>query len=177
MSFLKRLLGGLGVPMGHAEWRRFQMPFVPEPGNLDRLADHIVETIQGIEGVTLDYTPESLKEVDRLLLGLREDGLRVRHIADPILCFGCYVGEIMRRRLGATWVAPPSPMLGMFPVVLIGSDNYSAPISKVYKHVMNGSEDSVYFFYRMMERDVPQAEHTERPSPLDSVATPPNNSA
>lgn len=164
MRLFKKLLGGLGVPVGHAEWRRFQIPFVPEPGNLDRLAEVIVETTKRIEGVALDYTPESLKEVDRILLRFHEDGMRVRYIADPLFCLGCYVGEVMCRRLGARWVEPPNEMMGMFPVTLIG-ESYSTPITKVYKHVMNGSEDSVYIFYRMMERDVPRA--TE-----DAPATP-----
>lgn len=169
MGILKKLLIVLGVPVGHEEWRRFKVPFVPELDNLPRLAEVIVETTERIEGVTLDFTPESLKEVDRLLLGLREDGLRVRHIADPILCFGCYVGEIMRRRLGATWVAPPSPMLGMFPVVLIGSDNYSAPIAKAYKRVHIGPEESVYDFYRVMELDVPPPQVEDVPPVPGSV--------
>lgn len=156
MGMFKKLLGGFGVPVGHAEWRRFQVPFAPEPGNLNRLADAIVETTQRIEGVALDYTPESLKEVDRILLRFHEDGMRVRYIADPLFCLGCYVGEVMCRRLGARWVEPPNEMMGMFPVTLIG-ESYSTPITKVYKHVMNGSEDSVYIFYRMMERDVPRA--------------------
>lgn len=157
MRLFKKLLGGLGAPTGHAEWRRFQIPFVPEPGNLDRLAEAIVETAKQIEGVALDYSPESLKDVDKILLRFHEDGMRVRYIADPLFCIGCYVGEVMCRRLGARWVDPPNQMMGMFPVVLIGSDNYSAPISKVYKHVMNGAEDSVYFFYRAVESDMLRA--------------------
>ncbi|MCW5767859.1 MAG: hypothetical protein KIT19_04185 [Phycisphaeraceae bacterium] len=155
MGILKRVLVVVGMPIGHAEWRRFKVPFVPELDNLPRLADVIVETTQRIEGVALDYTPESLREVDRLLLTLREDGLRVRHLVDPIFCFGCYVGEVMRRHFDAEWAAPPSPMLGMFPVVRIGSDNYSAPIAKAYKRVQLGPEESVYDFYRSVELDVP----------------------
>ncbi len=164
MGLFKKLLGGLGVPVGYAEWRRFEIPFAPEPGNLDRLAEAIVETIKRIEGVALDYSPESLRDVDKILLRFHEDGMRVRFIADPLFCLGCYVGEVMCRRLGAQWVDPPNQMMGMFPVTLIG-DSYSTPITKVYKHVMNGSEDSVYFFYRAMESDVLRASTEGAPPP------------
>lgn len=168
MRFFKKLLGGFGVPVGHAEWRRFQVPFVPEPGNLHKLADVIVETTQRIEGVALDYTPESLKEVDKILLRFHEDGMRVRYIADPLFCLGCYVGEVMCRRLGARWVEPPEPILGIFPVTLIGG-SYSTPITKTYKHVMNGSEDSVYVFYRMIERGAMQKSDEGVPSGHEGV--------
>ncbi|QYK48125.1 MAG: hypothetical protein KF838_15200 [Phycisphaeraceae bacterium] len=169
MGISKKLLAFLGMPVGHQEWRRFKVPAVPELDNLPSMADAIVEATLRIEGVTLDHTPESLREVDRLLLTLREDGLRVRHLVDPIFCFGCYVGEVMRRHLGAEWAAPPSPMLGMFPVVRIGSDNYSAPIAKAYKRVQLGPEESVYDFYRSVELDVPRKVDESLPSTHEGI--------
>lgn len=158
MGFFKRLLGRQSGPGNGNETRSLRLSYEPTPANLPVLAALVVEKARSVDGATLDYTPESLKEVDRILLQFREERVAPGVIAETIFCFGCYVGEVMRRTLGATWALPPLHVpLGPFPLILIGSDNYSSPILKAFKCVQNGQEDSICSFYHAMSHDVPGA--------------------
>ncbi|MFC9468888.1 hypothetical protein [Streptomyces coelicoflavus] len=52
----------------------------------------------------LDYSVASLRVVDFLVEGLRRDGVEETRVGEVLLDLGAYVGEVLVRRAGATWI-------------------------------------------------------------------------
>ena len=126
-----------------------QFPATPE--HASRLADVIVPAALEISGATLDFTPGSLAEVDRIVEQMRSDGVPLEQIAETLFSFGCYVGEVLVRHAGARWrKAADTPMAAWSgsPIVLqLGPRNFCNPIDKVFKRFANGTEDDLSHFY------------------------------
>jgi hypothetical protein len=66
--------------------------------------------------------------------------------------WGGYVGEVIRRRWGGDWTtetaAQPGPVITLR---VLGADIF--PPAKVYKRIVNGSEDNVWHYYQILSRD------------------------
>ncbi len=56
--------------------------------------------------------------------------------------FGSYLGEVIIQEYGGKW-----GKVGNDYVVQTDAGMISFPFNKVYKHIVNGSEDSIYAFY------------------------------
>jgi hypothetical protein len=52
----------------------------------------------------LDYSVASLRVVDFLVDGLRRDGAEAARVGGVLFGVGAYVGEVLVRRAGATWI-------------------------------------------------------------------------
>ena len=131
----------------------------------------------GLDGVELDYSVESLKHIDSALQQLHGDlpdgdeakdlsaaGEQVQFVT---FSFGSYVGEVIRRRMSpaARWdgyesfsekeknLFGPEENLGNAFYVR-WQDGMTFPLSKVLKFLQNGSEDSTYFYARVILKDV-----------------------
>ncbi|MFH8439851.1 hypothetical protein ACH4D3_01290 [Streptomyces sp. NPDC018026] len=52
----------------------------------------------------LDYSVASLRVVDFLVDGLRKNGVEEVRVREALLGLGAYVGEVLVRRAGATWI-------------------------------------------------------------------------
>ncbi|MFF9121824.1 hypothetical protein ACF09J_00710 [Streptomyces sp. NPDC014889] len=52
----------------------------------------------------LDYSVASLRIVDFLIDGMRKSGASRERVRGPLLGLGAYVGEVLVRHAGATWV-------------------------------------------------------------------------
>lgn len=121
------------------------LPHPATPENMPLLADVAVRDAAQDEGVTLDYSIESLREVDRILIGYHTRGVVLGSILETVFCYGCYVGEVMRRQSGETWARSPRPeLMGKLPVLRSAGGSVTAPIAKAFKCVQNGEEDSTY---------------------------------
>ncbi len=95
-------------------------------------------------GRSLDFTFQSIEEVDAILLRLHDGGF-----GEVTYAFQCqaaaYVGEVIRNVLeDATWIAADAPMDPR--VFQIAEDEELNLISKVGKLVRNGAEDSLSHF-------------------------------
>ena len=122
--------------------------------------------VQQLDGDHLDYSPESLKAVDRILLKLHDEGTAPQSIQKTVIAFGCYVGEVMVRNLGYKWDMPSEKERSVgFSMIGVRDKKggFSNPIGKVYKRVQNGQEDSVVFFYEVFSKSI--ADSAERASP------------
>lgn len=149
MGIFKKLLGRLGAlarpPQGVNESFGLKLAHTPLPENLHLLAEVAVEEARRDEGVELDYTLESLRQVDKILIGYHDRGVVLGSILETVFCLGCYVGEVMRRSGGGAWELSSRPeLLGTFPVLRDASGSITTPIVKAFKCVQNGEEDSVY---------------------------------
>jgi len=75
------------------------LPLIPE--NAPQLAQYARQTFASIQ---LDFTPESLHDVDRVIQKLRQQGPRVDDVARAqAIGLGCYVGELLVRYFAGRW--------------------------------------------------------------------------
>jgi hypothetical protein len=108
------------------------------------------ETIAGARGLTLDYSPASVKAVDSLLDECRKDFPSSRAAATNAKrklasAFGAYVGEVVRRARGGEWqydstIDDPASLALQSGAVTI------FPIDRTYRRVTRGPSESLVLF-------------------------------
>ncbi|MEQ8820161.1 MAG: hypothetical protein RLY93_07925 [Sumerlaeia bacterium] len=114
-------------------------------------ADSIVSVTRKLNGVELDYSRESLVELDRIISEMWPEKPPAM-LEQMILGMGAYLGETMVRNLGGQWVYEQD--YG-FVIVLKGQEGEemkSLPMNRVHKRFVNGMEDSLSFFYDKFEQ-------------------------
>ena len=113
---------------------------------------------------SLDFSIESLRHIDEYLEHLRADPPEGHDFLRVVLRTGAYVGEVMRkqRRNKYHWItfdeaAKHSDFVrglerSIASAAMLWYDNGSVsfPLGKVCKYLQNGSEDSVYFFAKVL---------------------------
>lgn len=70
---------------------------------MQRQAEGCVEGVRRFWGVTLDFDPQSLTAVDRLIQTGFDRQADDETITTAVQAFGAYVGEVVRRSLGGVW--------------------------------------------------------------------------
>ena len=83
---------------------RIRLRYPASPGNASDHAQIAVDLAREEYDAALDFSPESLDLVDSLVESLREEGLDGEGAAETLFVLGCYLGEVMVRRLGGAWV-------------------------------------------------------------------------
>ena len=128
-----------------------RLPLEPTPDNAPRLAQKIVETVSKLDGITLDYSVESLEALDSRVLAFREQGATSAQMPETLFMFGCYFGEVINRHLGGKWFSPNQHAAG-FAVLAIELEFglHANPIGKVFKLLENGPEDSTAWLYKVL---------------------------
>jgi hypothetical protein len=130
------------------------LQFAPTPENAAAHAQLAVDAARNVDRVALDYSPQSLAEVDRIIGKFHAQKMRADQIGETVFSFGCYVGEVLVRNLGGTWKNPERSFLsrlglGNSNMMVVGMPNGIVwnPIGKTFKLLENGKEDSVSYFY------------------------------
>lgn len=126
------------------------------PANADNATHHAKLAVRAAWeefDMALDYSPASLDEVDVQIESLREDGYTGEDVAEALFVLGCYVGEVMVRRLGGRWAETQrSPLRGISPwpmiVVLPGGSAWD-PIGKAFLRLELGDSESIVGFFRL----------------------------
>ena len=136
------------------------------PSLMSDEAEVAVEVAAVRYGVRLDYTEGSVQAVEALLdrvARARRKGLLGRlfrrgptdkDLWAHALVFGAYLGEVMRRMWGGEWQAP-RPEIGEEYVTFNYGETYVWPTAKAYKRLLNGDEDNVWFYYRVLKAESP----------------------
>jgi|SRR6478609_4706842 len=131
---------------------QLRLKYSPTAENAPKFAADIIRSEAEISGVDLDYSVASLKLVDAIIEGLRQDGCTSEQISATLFAFGCYVGEVFVRHADAQWRnAAETPMaeLSGFPLVIeLGEKSLCNPIGKVFKRLENGEADSLPYFFQ-----------------------------
>src|SRR5258707_601806 len=135
---------------------QFRLQFPPTPENAAKHAQLAADAARDVEGITLDFSPQSLTNIDRIVGRFHSDGLRPEQIGSTVFSFGCYVGEIFVRHHGGVWKAPAETTLpddlkdqnNMMVVELPNGDVWN-PIGKTFTLLENGQGDSVAYFYHI----------------------------
>ncbi len=99
----------------------------------------------------LDYSPGSLESLDAEIESLREGGLDGEEAAELLFVFGCYLGEVLVRRLGGAWTATArSALRGVSPwpmVVTLPDGSSWDAIGKVYRRLELGDSEFLPAFF------------------------------
>ncbi|WP_037855274.1 hypothetical protein [Streptomyces sp. NRRL S-340] len=119
-----------------------------EPDSAPRHAAAIVATAADISGAELDYTPESLDLVEGIVDGFRAEGATGEEMAESLVAFGCYIGEILTRRAGGVWRhVPGSPPTAAPLVVELPGARRCCPIDWVFHRLECGDDVSIRGLY------------------------------
>ena len=139
-----------------ASWpaMNLRLQFPPTPENAAAHAQLAVDAARNVDHVQLDYSPQSLVEVDRILGKFHTEGLRADQIGETVFSFGCYVGEVIVRHLGGAWSMPDQGFLsrlgfGRSNMMVVQMPNGVVwnPIGKAFKRLEHGEGDSVSYLY------------------------------
>jgi len=152
-----KLLFGIkaNAPQEPAADLTLHLPLDPIPENAPKLAQLVVDTAFRLDGVSLDYSPESLAFVDSRVPAFREQGSTRTQVAETLFLFGCYFGEVLRRHLGGQWFTPAQHPAGFALLALnLGHELHANPIGKVFKLFDNGQEDSVAWLYKVLAEEM-----------------------
>jgi|SRR5262245_31307628 len=135
---------------------RLRLQFPPTPEHAAQLAELAVAAARNVDGVVLDYSPESLPAVDRILESFHREGLKENQIGETVFSFGCYVGEVLVRHNGGVWKLPKDSGFSRIlrrgenmMVVDLPTGTVCNPIGKAFKLLENGKVESVAYFYQV----------------------------
>jgi len=132
---------------------------------MEAYAADAVDHAQTAFGVSLDYSAESIREVEVVLGKLHASLPRglMRYIrrapsAETIetLCkmYGGYIGEVYRRTVGGTWELREDIPGSEGPVLTVSSagGNSIFPPAKVWNRIHNGAEDDVWLYFQLVTK-------------------------
>jgi hypothetical protein len=108
--------------------------------------------------IELDYSEESLKQVENILErldgppGRGAPGASPSAVDEEELCkmWGGYLGEVVRRRWGGEWVLETYPGGNVLTVALSTPGGTVFPSLKIYRRLSQGAAENIWSFYCMM---------------------------
>ncbi|KOV96530.1 MULTISPECIES: hypothetical protein [unclassified Streptomyces] len=119
-----------------------------EPANAPRHAAAIVAAAADISGAALNYSPESIDLVEDIVDGFRAEGVTGEDMAESLVAFGCYVGEILTRHVGGVWRHASAAHPEAEPIVVELPDAREChPIDWVFSRLEFGADVSIRDLY------------------------------
>ena len=112
-------------------------------------------------GVTLDYSPESLREVERLIgenFTDRHGRVKKKHY-DLSGATGAYVTEVILRNIGGRWDWESEWEVGG---IRLPSGAFTAPLAKARKRFEDGAGDDFVSYYYVLARSEPESRPTHQ---------------
>lgn len=127
------------------------METIPSPNDIGRMmqdyAEQAVLLARQLQ-VELDYSEQSLEQVDRLLERWHEQRESEPQLDEMSRIWGGYLGEVVRRRFGGEWTIEKYPA-GDFPIVTLNVNGARLfPAMKIHKRLTNGAIDNLLPFYQ-----------------------------
>jgi hypothetical protein len=118
---------------------------VKAAGDMPGIADIAVDLCRAGFGVSLDFTPNSLESLDRLLTLLGHySKWPPDRVDETVIAFGSYVGETVRRTLGATWRRQGESYVLSD---IAGSEAVICPFEKIKRRIHLGMDESLASYY------------------------------
>ena len=103
------------------------------------------------EGYKIDYSLNSLKEIDRFFEEnskngkIVSDGLLSEDLGARMFGIGSYIGEVIRINAGGEWVGDDADPEGEINIQFkLTNGTVTWPMQRAMKRLLNGSEDSIY---------------------------------
>lgn len=119
-----------------------------EPASAPQHAAAIVATAADVSGADLDYSPESIDAVEEIVDGFRAEGVTGEDMADSLISFGCYVGEMLTRHYGGAWRYALDARPETVPLVVeLPGARECHPIDWVFGRLERGTDVSIRDLY------------------------------
>ncbi len=116
-----------------------------------------VDISQEIFNVELDFSDKSIKNVEKILGVLCDSLNKVKPSDEDILeyakKFSAYIGQIIIDKWGGEWKDESEYSIKNGPVLRVGEINVFL-LSKVYRRIINGSEDNIELFYERIQLEL-----------------------
>ena len=138
---------------------------------IDFLSREAVDIARKDYTTDLDYSPESIESVDRILAQLYQTYKgepETEELQGLASAFGAYIGECIRREYsGASW-DQDHPVMGdkSYPLHWLGGESF--PCSWCYKRIVNGPEDNVWHKYMLVKQSAEESTSANREPPSGS---------
>jgi len=121
------------------------------PGDFNREAAEFCALAQDSYGLDLDYSPDTLRQLDNIINDHFAPGSADDHPA-LIVSMGCYVGEVIIRSHGGRWQADEE--IFHSPAVIIEGrlQARTFPLSRVWRRFEYGENESLVAYYGEVSR-------------------------
>jgi len=129
-------------------------------GEPKELAQQCVENCQEFFHVSLDYSEESVRELERIISRYFHAGTYTpkNFPTRTAWLFGCYLGEVMVRHLGVRWGKPhEDPARSGAPFIVIEQGDRLTPvplIPKLLKRFQDPEGENLVAFYDAIKRQI-----------------------
>lgn len=144
------------------------MSEIPIASVMQVYAQEAVDVAREQFQMTLDFSENSLEKVEEILAYLHNSlpkgifgklsGRRPSQdeIWQMAKVWGGYVGEVIRWHWGGEWITETAAHPGtVITLRVFGTDIF--PPAKVYKRLVNGPEDNIWHYYRVLKRGFEQS--------------------
>lgn len=101
----------------------------------------------------LDYSENSLMDVEIILaeLAAKSSAASGDEVGEICKTWGCYLGEVVRRRFGGEWSVETYPGKQFATLTLSVGANKLFPTMKIHRRLTQGEDDSIWSFYKMVK--------------------------
>jgi len=138
----------------------FRLKYPPTPEYAAQLAELMVEPARRNPGIDLDFSVNSLKEVDRTIRRMRREHADTGHVATILFGYGCYLGEVFVRNSGGQWrLTQETQLRGLTKspmVVELEEQQCCDPIFKVFNRFAHAREGGLPTFYQISTGTLPE---------------------
>jgi hypothetical protein len=104
----------------------------------------------------LDFSENSIMELETILdqcaHHVRADRPNDDDLAELCKTWGCYLGEVVRRRFGGEWSIETYPGKQFATLTLSIAGNKMYPSIKVHRRISQSAEENVWTFYKMVKQ-------------------------
>jgi hypothetical protein len=135
------------------------------------LASEAVDIAAKSYGMKLDYSTESIAQVEAILGKLHDEYVEKKStegLQGLAMAFGAYIGEAIKRSAPDARWGRDHPVAGekSYPLHWLGGDSF--PCGWCYKRMVNGPEDNVWHKYTRLKQERIEPGHAsdaEKPRP------------
>ena len=101
----------------------------------------------------LDFSENSLVELETILDHVaRDEAARTgEDLTEICKTWGSYLGEVVRQRFGCDWSIETYPGKQFATLTLTVAGNKLFPSMKVHRRIVEGAQDNVWLFYKMVK--------------------------
>lgn len=133
-------------------------------GMIRNLASEAVDIADKSYGIKLDYSTESVQQVE-VVLGKLHDELQQRKSEEGVrglaMAFGAYIGESIRKKYPEAKWDRDHPVAGEKSYPLHWLDGDSFPVGWCFKRITNGPEDNVWDKFVFASKERAERKQTE----------------
>lgn len=107
--------------------------------------------------VELDFSEESIKEVEKILVRFHKTLEKAKPSADTILSFSKqfagYIGQVIIQQWGGEWIDESNYPIENGPALRVKNQDLFI-LSKVHRRIKSGSQDNIYHFYQVIKFNI-----------------------